>query len=52
MLPSPPTGVSAINMGGEVVVTWQSPIDNMDVVVGYKVQYKKKGESLFNSVSS
>ena len=50
MLPSPPTGVSAINTGTSILVTWQPPHDNPDVVVGYKVQYRKKGADVLNSV--
>ncbi|XP_053383236.1 Ig-like and fibronectin type-III domain-containing protein 1 [Mercenaria mercenaria] len=51
-LPSPPTGVSAVSSGTALLVTWQPPLDNLDVVVGYKIQYKKKGAAVFNSTKS
>lgn len=51
LLPSRPTAVSAINLGNKIMVTWQPPDDNVYVVTGYKVQYRKAGEDLFNSVS-
>ncbi|XP_060606728.1 Ig-like and fibronectin type-III domain-containing protein 1 [Ruditapes philippinarum] len=51
LLPSPPTDVSAINTGNSLLVTWQPPHDNPDVVVGYKVQYMEEGSDVLNSTS-
>ncbi|KAL4241080.1 Neural cell adhesion molecule L1 [Mactra antiquata] len=50
-LPSQPTAVSAINLGTGIMITWKPPDENVDVVTGYKPQYRKKGDAVFQSKS-
>ena len=51
-LPSQPTSVSAVSLGNGFMVKWSAPLENADIVVSYKVQYKGKTESEFTTVSS
>ena len=49
-LPSQPTSVSAISLGNGFLVKWSPPLENADLVVGYKIQYKQGTETKYITV--
>ncbi|XP_069124392.1 Ig-like and fibronectin type-III domain-containing protein 2 [Argopecten irradians] len=45
LLPSPPVSVSAVatSQYDSILVTWQKPLDNSDIVTSYRIHYKVSG---------
>ncbi|XP_052263742.1 Ig-like and fibronectin type-III domain-containing protein 2 [Dreissena polymorpha] len=49
-LPSQPTSVSAVATGANILVSWLPPLENPNLVINYKVQFKKSEEPYYKFV--
>lgn len=45
MLPSQPVDVSGVSLGDGLMVVWKPPMENTNIVTGYRVQYRRKNKN-------